>query len=144
MLRIFKQALLILILLFLLSGCSSAGSGNAVLGDINCHVSYRPSAGESLVESPLLTLSADGDSESIPFEALEFRAQFLSDAFEGQSLSIVVTDSGTQREITRALYQIDPKLGLSNQFVGGHGFTGLAYVFHPKSEAEMQYFCDVG
>lgn len=144
MAQVIQQARLILMLLFLLPGCSPAGSGDVVLGDINCHVFYRPSAGESLAESPVLILSADGESDSIPFEELEFHAQYLSDAFEGQSLSIVVTDLGTQREITRALYQIDPELGLSNQLIGGHGFTGLAYVFHPNSEAEMQYFCDVG
>ena len=26
---------------------------------------------------------------------------------------------------------------------GGHGFTGLNYVFQPDSSAEMQFFCSV-
>jgi hypothetical protein len=34
--------------------------------------------------------------------------------------------------------------GLRDQFIGGHGFTGLAYVFHPASGGEIQYFCGVG
>jgi hypothetical protein len=32
--------------------------------------------------------------------------------------------------------------GLVNQFIGGHGFTGLVYVYHPSSDAELQYFCE--
>jgi hypothetical protein len=111
-----KRSLFLLLIVFLLTACGSAGSRDAQLGDIHCHVFYRAAAGESLTESPVLTLSPEGAADSIPFEDMEFQAQFLSDAFEGKSLSIVVIDAGTTREITRALYQIDSELGLTNQY----------------------------
>ena len=75
---------------------------------------------------------------------MAFAATFLSDVGEGQSLSIVVSNSTTGAELTRGLYQLDPQIGLRDQFIGGHGFTGLAYVYHPASGSEVQYFCLVG
>jgi hypothetical protein len=39
------------------------------------------------------------------------------------------------------LYQFIPEAELRDQFAGGHGFTGLTYVHHPTSSAELQYFC---
>jgi len=67
----------------------------------------------------------------------------LADEFEGQSLSIAISNMQNQQELSRSLYQIDQAKGLANQFIGGHGFTGLIYVFHPSSDAELQYFCEV-
>jgi hypothetical protein len=49
----------------------------------------------------------------------------------------------TGAEISRQLFQFDPQNPLENQFIGGHGFTGLNYLFHPDSAAEMQFFCGV-
>jgi len=72
-----------------------------------------------------------------------FQARFQDDQFEGRALSIAVTNLETGAEISRQLYQFDPQNPPENQFIGGHGFTGLHYVYHPGSEAEMQYFCSV-
>ncbi|HUV93017.1 MAG TPA: hypothetical protein VMV80_08020 [Anaerolineales bacterium] len=33
--------------------------------------------------------------------------------------------------------------GPQNQFIGGHGFTGLNYSYQPDSGAELQYWCAV-
>jgi hypothetical protein len=110
---------------------------------VTCEVFYRPSPGAPFAESTL-TLSTAGAQESLTFENMRFGATFLSDAGEGQSLSIVVSDSNTGDELTRGLYQLDPQSGLQDQFIGGHGFTGLAYVYHPTSDSEVQYFCGVG
>lgn len=110
---------------------------------IICELFYRPSPGAPFEETAL-TLSTAGDQGSQAFEDMTFVATFLSDAGEGQSLSIVVSDSNTGAELTRGLYQFDPQAGLRDQFIGGHGFTGLAYVFHPASGSEVQYYCMVG
>jgi hypothetical protein len=69
------------------------------------------------------------------------RAQFVDDPGEGPSLALATVDVATGREIARQLYQIDRAKGLANQFIGGHGFTGLQYVFNSSSTAELQYFC---
>lgn len=139
-------SLVVTLLLVLVTACGSPaeelsddGSGH-VPESISCEVFYRASAGGSL-EGSSLTLSTNGDRQSLTFDDMRFEVVFLSDAGEGQSLSISVTDLHTNSELTRALYQIDRQKGLNDQFIGGHGFTGLAYIYHPTSEGELQYFC---
>ena len=51
----------------------------------------------------------------------------------------VMTKKGEQ--IMTQLFQFDPKL--KNQFVGGHGFSGLIYVYHPEDKSELQFICKV-
>ena len=136
----------LLVTLVFLTACSSPaeeGRGDQVgtMPDtVSCEVFYRPAAGAPFEESKL-TLSTAGARELLTFEDMGFEATFLSDAGEGKSLSIVVTDLGAGAELTRGLYQFDSQAGLRDQFVGGHGFTGLAYVYHPSSGSEIQYFC---
>jgi hypothetical protein len=136
-----------LVLLLLATSCSSSSTpvdeGSAIEGSINCNVFYRAASGEALSEAPTMTLSMDGDLEFIQFDNLEFRVQTFADQFEGQSLSISITDLDNRVELNRYLYQLDRSKGLVNQFIGGHGFTGLNYVFHPNGESEMQFFCSV-
>ena len=110
---------------------------------VSCEVYYRSAPGRPLGGSAL-TLSTDGAQEALDFDDLRFEATFLSDAGEGKSLSVVVMDVNGRAELARGLYQIDPQKGLNNQFVGGHGFTGLIYVFQPVSDSEVQYFCAAG
>jgi hypothetical protein len=77
------------------------------------------------------------------FENMVFEGWFQYDPFVGCALSIAVANLETRDEISRQLYQFDPQNPVLNQFIGGHGFTRLNYVFHPDSPAEMQYFCSV-
>jgi len=130
-------------LIALTTGCRSIptmGSGAAQTVTIECQVFCRPSMGESFQES-IISLGPENDSQSAAFDDLTYSAQYMDDAGEGPSLSLVVSDRRTEKEIARQLYQIDRSKGLANQFIGGHGFTGLNYVFHPTSPAELQYFC---
>jgi hypothetical protein len=139
----------LLTILITLAACGSptsprgSGEDGEMPDTVSCEVYYRPAAGAAL-EGTNLALSTAGDQGSLEFEDMGFEATFLSDAGEGQSLSIVVTDSTAGAELTRGLYQFDSQQGLANQFVGGHGFTGLAYVYHPSSTSELQYFCAAG
>ena len=136
----------IIVLVILASSCSSSSTpvadGEPIEGNIDCHVFYRAASGEALSEAPTMTLSMDGDLEFVQFENMEFRVQTFADQFEGQSLSIAITDLDSRAEINRYLYQLDQSKGLKNQFIGGHGFTGLNYIFHSNGESEMQFFCD--
>ena len=139
--------------LIILAACGSpaeegdGGQDGIIPKEITCEVFYRPSPGASSQESTL-ALSTAGDQgstqASAEFDDMRSEATFLSDAGEGKSLSIVITDLVTGAELSRGLYQLDSQKGLINQFVGGHGFTGLAYVFHPNADSEIQYYCGVG
>ena len=138
---------LILLAAVFLSGCTSndAGSGgnSSDSNTIVCEVFYRPTPGGGLEAAPQITFSEGNDQKRQEFEDMSFEARFQDDQFEGRALSIAVTNLNTGAEISRQLYQFDPQNPLENQFVGGHGFTGLNYVFHPDLSAEMQYFCSV-
>lgn len=132
----------------LAAGCSSTPSmpaGQAQLPtSIECLVFYRVLAPEMSSQELTIKLTEDRDREVVTFDDLEFNAQYWHDDYEGRSLTISVTARDTAQELVRQLYQIDSEQGLSNQFVGGHGFTGLSYIYHPTSAAEMQYFCNAG
>jgi hypothetical protein len=122
-----------------LAGGCTVGSRTAPIA-IECQVFYRASPGEQFEESTIVLGPANA-ARSAEFDLLNFGAQFVDDPGEGPALSIVVSDSASGTEIARQLYQIDRERGLSDQFIGGHGFTGLNYVFSASSSAEMQYFC---
>jgi len=129
------------------SGCSSPETApeatTAGAGSIVCEVFYRSSDGGGVDTQPLLTFSEGNDLKVFEFETMTIAASFQDDAYEGRSLSIAVTNLENGSEIFRQLYQFDPKNPVENQFVGGHGFTGLNYIFHPDSSAEIQYFCSL-
>lgn len=136
-------------LLLVLAACgASAGEDNGdeagtIPDTVSCALFYRPAAGVSFEESTL-SLATNGDQGASDFDDIRFEATLISDVGEGKSLSIAVTDLAAGAELTRQLYQFDLLQGLRDQFIGGHGFTGLAYVFHPTSGSELQYFCGAG
>ena len=135
---------LLLGVVLLLAACrpspEGAGGRSADPFSVECQVFYRASMAESFAESTV-TLAQGGDHQVVEHDGLRFDAEYWDDPYEGQSLSISVTDLDTGEELVRQLYQIVRAKGLVNQFVGGHGFTGLIYVYHPSSTAEVQYFC---
>lgn len=55
-------------------------------------------------------------------------------------LILRVWDDETGRPITTFNY--NPASNLQNRF-GGSGFTGLHYVYHPRSDAELQFWATV-
>ena len=130
----------------LLVGCrpspEEAGEQSVVPVSIDCRVFYRPSVTETLSGESAVTLTTSGDHEIIEFDDMEFSAQYWDDQFEGRSLVISVASPDTGDEVVRQLYQMDRGKSLINQFIGGHGFTGLIYVYHPTSTAELQCFCE--
>ncbi len=125
-------------------GCrSTAGNQQAEPISVSCHAFYRDSQAEALGPESTLTFSRHGDRQIAQFEMLEFSAQYDDDRFEGRSLIIAINAADSGQQVARQLYQLDSQQGTSNQFMGGHGFSGLAYVYHPTTDAELQYFCDV-
>jgi hypothetical protein len=141
-----RWTILFFIFSLLVAGCSTSSQGGAnetvEFAGIKCSVYYRPTAGQPLGEN-IVTFTEHGDQESIELEDMTFNAQYFTDQYEGTSLSMSVTNLVDGSELIRQLFQIDREKGLRDQFIGGHGFTGLVYIFHPDSTAEMQYFCQV-
>jgi hypothetical protein len=138
-------ALALVTILASLVGCSpQAGTpreqGPVSLG-IECQAFYRPSVEQAPDEGTVINLSGHGDLGRAEYADMVFDAQFNDDPGEGPSLVISITTREGGDQILRQLYQIDREEGIQNQFIGGHGFTGLIYVYHPASTAEMQYFC---
>lgn len=135
---------LIVGIVVLVVGCGAtpetAGEQPAAPLSIECQVFYRPSVAQSPGEGTTITLTGQGDRGVVEYDDMVLSARFSDDQFEGPSLSISVA-ARPDDQITSQLYQIDRAKGLSNQFVGGHGFTGLIYVYHPTSPSEIQYFC---
>ncbi|MCP4538609.1 MAG: hypothetical protein GY832_15860 [Chloroflexi bacterium] len=138
---------LVICILLVATSCRTpskqANQQSTAPSNIDCQVFYRASTGASLSEGSLVALTPNGGLEVATFDELEFSAHYSGDQFEGPSVSISVIAPDTGEQIVRQLYQIDQAKGLVNQFVGGHGFTGLVYVYRPGSTAEMQYFCQV-
>lgn len=124
-------------------GCAPATGGGAP-SSITCHTQYRPDA-ESLTGSsePSVTVQrADGEVQARPerldFATLMVEVAFHGDAPEGRNVTIeVMTTEG--EPVVRNLYQLTDGAELTTDFAGGHGFTGLQYVFHEGSA--LQVWC---
>ena len=136
-----------LIIMIAFVGCSTSNITPEAPSSSNrtivCEVFYRSTSGQSLQSAPLISFTKGSNSETLTFDTMVFEAHFQDDEYEGRSLSIAVNELDTGSEITRQLYQFDGNNPVENQFVGGHGFTGLNYVFQPGTSAEMQFFCSV-
>ena len=71
------------------------------------------------------------------------RLTLAAGPFEGPARSIQVFPTGSSDPLARTLYQLPRTQPLRDQFIGGHGFTGLVFVQDPTSGAEIQYFCSL-
>jgi hypothetical protein len=143
----YLKILTVLICITLLTGCGAGKSETVIKSSeqirITCEVFFRPSAGTPLEASPELSFEGGNKRQSVDFESLSFEAIFQDDPYEGRALKINISTLDGRKTVVSQLYQFDSQNPPINQFVGGHGFTGLVYVFHPDSAAEMQYFCNL-
>lgn len=127
-------------------GTNSVGDPGA--GSVDCTFYYRASNEVMEDQSPddpafqfeehTLTVAAD-ESESMTLEGLTLNLSYSDDAFEGGTVSMRVT-AGDIR-LFSTLYQLQDRQLPTNQFVGGHGFTGLMYLNHPTDGGDYQLLC---
>jgi hypothetical protein len=108
-----------------------------------CQASVRPSVYVKSTALEDIRLSQSGD-RSVRSGAFRFRVLYNDDRYEGRSLITYVYSTATGKLIEETLFQLDRQKGPVNQFNGGHGFTGLHYVYAPDSAAELQYICSAG
>jgi hypothetical protein len=76
---------------------------------------------------------------------LSFHAQYWPEDTPGNEhgLRLWVRAVQGEGELVSQLFQLPAVEELTNQFTGGHGFTGLSYVYHLTSGAELQYSCSL-
>ena len=57
------------------------------------------------------------------------------------SLVVHFRDTDTSKKLLTLNFQLTNKL--VNQMKGGHGFTGLLYIYHPRTGSELQFWARV-
>ena len=115
--------------------------------EVLCHFSYRSSIFSGDFESADFTITIpfiDGPTPEMPLgieDSVEFADLLCVAIGHYNSLHLQIYDAESGNSITSVLYQFgEPP---ENRFDGGHGFTGLHYVYHPESEAELQFRASV-
>jgi len=139
-----KKFIIRMFLLLTLAACSPATGPQGDVAAIDCEAYYRSSAtsqGQAQSSTAIFELSPDKKEWSEPFADMTLLAAYHDDEYEGRGLQIAVSDPGSGRQLASNLYQFQADKFPTNQFEGGHGFTGLAYVYHPDSPSELQFFC---
>jgi hypothetical protein len=125
----------------LLAGCGRAAGGER--GAIVCSTAYRNAVTEALTGTDTLRFGEEDSEKSLPYLYLELHGQYWTGAADNErALRLWVTPSGEESVIVSQLFQLPLESGPSNQFRGGHGFTGLNYAYDPVSGAELQYWCE--
>lgn len=93
-------------------------------------------------ESPTLTVDRRddlvGSSESHEFPNMTLEVTYWGDAPDGRAVMVRVTDSAGA-PLVETRYQVGTPLQ-DIEFAGGHGFTGLDYIYH--EEAMLQLWCE--
>ena len=158
-----RMALLLLGAVIPLSACSVGDVGSVgriavaaegeTLEGIDCTASYRPRPGSPGTEETL-SVEAEQDSQihadRARFRHMSVKITYFDDGFESPAFNVIVRSPGRPKDLAARLYQFQrvgdeaeaPAEKPDNEFVGGHGFTGLGYVFDVDSRAEIQYFCN--
>ena len=75
---------------------------------------------------------------TLSYAAMSLSVAFIGDAPDGYVVNVNVAGVDGAPFFS-ALYQYGDGGGLRQNFVGGHGFTGLHYVYH--GGAMLQFWC---
>jgi hypothetical protein len=128
--------------LFLLVACSGTPTTAPKAETITCTVAYRADITGSIEQEEAITFTDSDDEQSVAFADMMFHAAYSTgEADNERTLRVWVTDGEDLGIYQSHLYQLSPDSGPQNQFVGGHGFTGLNYSYAPDSSAELQFWC---
>jgi hypothetical protein len=133
-----------LLFLGLLMAACGGGAETAVprADSISCNAAYRAGVGMPIESEESFILDDEASGYTMFFSELTLNAQYSSGELDHErALRLWVTEAGETAELTSQLYQLPLDSGPVDQFIGGHGFTGLNYVYHPESGAELQFWC---
>ncbi len=116
--------------------------------DITCHFAYRTSTQTSKMDQKTIRVTVPVSDEGVDEIArviepqrADFATVRVEVLHETGSLIVRVYDKKSKRMIVSNLFQFGTDL--SNHFHGGHGFSGLNYVYHPQDDSELQFWCSV-
>ena len=129
-----------LLLLITLMGCGGGQNRNPKADAISCTAAYRTDATQPLEAEQSYRLDSNNREFFAQFGETILTAQYQLGEVN-QERAVVVFVSTTTGPATTQLYQLPQDNGPINQFVGGHGFTGLNYFTHPFNGSELQYWC---
>lgn len=139
------------LLLLVVCGCGRQDKATAVDTDveqdieIECNFFYRTSTRTSEGETKQFTIKVPFLQGDIPEISLGISEKVvfkdLSCSVGAEYNSLVVHFFDPKNQITTILYQFADKP--VNRLAGGHGSTGLHYIYHPESEAELQFWAVV-
>jgi len=136
---------IVLLFVLMLVACSSAETAPpAKASAIVCTAAYRSSVSAPIEREETLSFSDADAEQSLTFTDLVFHAAYTTGENDNErALRTWVTATADESFIYNVqLYQLPLDSGPDNQFVGGHGFTGLNYTYHPTSLAELQFWCE--
>lgn len=141
--RALLRLLLVVAIAASVSACTSDDGARA--SSIVCSTAYRVSQSEQLTGVDTMTFQDEDTTLSMPYIYLELHGTYTAGRADGErALRLWVTPTGEDRELVVQLFQFPEDDGPTDQFVGGHGFTGLTYAFDPVTGAELQYWCETG
>lgn len=143
---------ILLLCVFLLAACSGLPGGGLAATttpalpapvDILCTTAYRSAVTVPIEAEQSVRITPENPSAEFAFPDMVWSAQFIDgEGFETSSIIVQVTTSGPRDVIASVLFQLPRERELANQFVS-HGFSGLNYIYHPETGAELQYWCEV-
>lgn len=123
------------------AGTDVPGGEGAADGTIRCTYAYRASNEEPglQLEERVLQVAAE---ERVDELLGQLTLTVGYDIAESDSNTFNLTVTAGDTNVFAILYQLGQRLP-QNQFVGGHGFTGLLYFRHPTAGGDYQAFCEV-
>lgn len=133
-----------LLFTLILTACNGGGMSPAARAStLNCTAAYRSSVNSPIEREETITFTDADAEQTLAFADLIFHAAYATGEMNNErSLRTWVTALDESVIYNSQLYQLPLDSGPSNQFVGGHGFTGLNYSYHPDSLAELQFWCE--
>ncbi len=136
---------ILLILVLLLAACGGGETAVAPKAEqITCTAAYRSSVEVGIEQEETFTFTDTDDELWATFGEMMFHAAYDAGGADNErNLRVWVTDAAETAVYHSTLFQFEPDSGPANQFIGGHGFTGLNYSYAPGTTAELQYWCKV-
>ncbi len=136
---------ILVLLIVLLSACGRAETAAPKAETISCTAAYRTTVEQGIEREETISFRDTDAEQSIVFTDMVFHAAYSAgEADNERNLRVWVTDVSETAVYQSTLYQLPINSGPQDQFVGGHGFTGLNYSYQPDSGAELQFWCEVG
>jgi hypothetical protein len=136
--------LIVLLFVLMMVACGSDGAAPTAKADaIVCTAAYRSSVSDPIEREETLSFSDTDAEQSLTFTDLVLHAAYSTGEGDNErTLRTWVTATDETVIYNVQLYQLPLDKGPDNQFIGGHGFTGLNYTYHPTSLAELQFWCE--